>query len=150
MSWARVYVPVLIGFDLRVFKVERDDGLIASIIARGNELWKRIQNHDPPDPDYAHATTFETLKRLHGIAEGKVIDLSPEAAIAWAESKQLGEQIKELEERQKELKARVLFEMADAAIGRMPGKEIVRSHIPGSTYTAERKPYTKLYERKAK
>ncbi len=150
MGWDTVYVPVMLGFRIRTFKVARNEDLIKIITARGKELWDRIMNRQPPDPDFSHSTTIDTLRQLHNVVEGKRVELSPAAAIHWFESVEIGKQIRELEARKDSLRSRVLHEMKDAALGTLPtGKEVVRKIVNAAEYTVAPRKYEKLYERKA-
>lgn len=108
-------VAVLIGSDdLRVYRVERDDDLIARIRAEELAFWDRIQRREPPPPVTLTDATLRwpssatrTVIADHGIAE-KVVSL-----------RDIRGQIKELEgiAEQLEFAAKSVMGDADTLLG---------------------------------
>ncbi len=114
-------VAVLVdGFDLKVFTVERNESLIACIIAAETELWQRIQNGDPPEPDWTHARTPELIRELHGVSEGLLVALSVDAARDWELQARISERLKKWERLRDGLKARALHAMGEAEVAVLP------------------------------
>lgn len=138
------------GRTLRLYQVARNDTLIEGIIAAERELWERIVNRDPPEPNFEHARTAELIRELHGLAEGRTIVLESDVATLWQQQRELAEQIKTLESEREQLRSRVLHAMGDAAIAACPGFEfeLTRSIVKEATYTVERKAYIQIRQRK--
>jgi putative phage-type endonuclease len=153
MGWETVDVAVWVELEYLQFTVIRDDEFIEMMISAQEELWQRIEAEDPPDIDWQHKTTPDLIRNLYNTVDGTVKDLSYDAAMAWALQEQLGDQMKELKAQWEAARAKVLYEMEDAAIGRLPGnlpsdlkREIVRLNVPD---TPSRRGHIRLYDRKA-
>lgn len=139
-------VAVLLdGRTLINFRIERNQNLIDSLIEAETEFWERVQNNDPPPPDFQHASMPKLIKELFGnVSEHRVVDLSPEAVAALDAAQVLKLRIKELEEELDRTESIYKFEMGDAPIGVLPGRNDVmlkRRHVAGSTFTVNRKPH---------
>ena len=66
---------LLFGYDLKIYEIPRDQGLIDMLITRAVLFWKQVQAGTPPSICYNHPTTSDTLKRVYKGTSGKVIDL---------------------------------------------------------------------------
>lgn len=147
----RCHLAALIdGRTLRTFIVERNDNLIALLVSAEQELWERIVNKDPPEPNFEHARTAELIREMYGLVEGKTIVLGDGVAGLWIRQKELGERISELEKEREGLRAMVLHEMADASIAGFSGHEfeLARSQVNRKEYTVAANSYITLRERK--
>ena len=62
----RIHLAVLFGrpFDLRTYTIERDDALIAQIVAQCRDFYDTVRMGTPPDLDDTVAT-YEAVKALH-------------------------------------------------------------------------------------
>lgn len=69
------------GQDLRTFRVERDDDLLAAMLEHVDEFWRCVRYQTAPAPD-ASESSKETLRRLFPRDNGAEIDLPDLAAIA--------------------------------------------------------------------
>ena len=79
-GYRHFHVGVLInGNDDRYFRVERDEDLIADVVAMEQAFWKRIQDGDPPPLDGSDAAA-ELLSSLWPADEGAELVLAPEEA----------------------------------------------------------------------
>lgn len=146
------HVAALIdGRTLRLYQVQRNDVLIERMIAMEAELWQRILDRRPPEPNWGHDRTAQLIRDLYGVAEGKTIVLGDGVAALVTRRRELKERMKELDREQESLGAMILHEMGEAAIACFPGHdfELTRSRVKASTYTVERKSYVMLRERKA-
>lgn len=125
---AVAHVAVLLdGRTLKTYRVERSPELIEQLIAAETELWERIENNDPPEPNWEHPRTHDLIRRLHGSVDGGLIVLSDEISACWDQYETLGQQIKDLESRRKMDLARVLHAIGDNYAGILQGGErIVR------------------------
>jgi predicted phage-related endonuclease len=134
------YVEFPVLFDarvLRIYKVERNDDLIASIVKAEREMAERVLNDDPPEPNWRAEDTRSLISMLHGYDGSKVIDLGSEAIAAWADIQRRKEQIDDLEATNEEAKARILWSLGDAAAGRFPQgtKELRRVRVAPTLVT---------------
>jgi putative phage-type endonuclease len=148
----------------RLFTVERNETLIERLIVAESVLWDRIERGDPPPPDFSHPEAYESVKKLFGLS-GRTVQLDQETADLWRRVQICGDAIKKLEADRDALKAKVLYAIGDASIGRLPlgQKEISRCVVADSKWTetdvdlarasvgkVKRKGYVKLIERKVK
>lgn len=141
----------MFGRELRVYTVERNDDLIASIIEREAELWDRIQRGDPPAPDFGHKSTPDLIKRMYGLQSGSSRELSVAAQAAFERSQADAALIKEVEARRDADRALVLSEMQDAALGRFPdGRQVARVFYKECEISYLRKAHYQLREKKGK
>lgn len=140
------------GRTLKVYRVQRNDDLAQIIVDAARELAERIVNGDPPEPNWTHAQTPELVRAMWGVDETKAIVLDEPIGLMWRNYRALGEEIKEREKEQQQIKARVLAAMQDAAIGRYPqdGFELVRKRVERGAYTVEATSFITLRERKIK
>lgn len=137
MSWGVVHLAVLLdGRTLKTFIVERNEPLIAGLIEAASDLWDRIQEGDPPEPEWSHPRTPELIRQIHQtVGEGRVM-LSGDSVALWTEYESLGKQAGDMQKRRDELKARVLHEIGDHFAGVLPDSRMVRRKV------TERKGYT--------
>lgn len=142
MGWDEVEFAILVEKSLKKYTVKRNEDLIEAIIDGLTELWERIQNYDEPEPDWENDSVPETVKQLFKKVDSETFDLSPLSGEAWSEYEEIGKQLKKLEKRRAELKARVLKEIGNREAGILPGGErmVRRKEIPGTTFTVDRKP----------
>lgn len=143
---------LLDGRTLKVYTVARHERLIELLVAAETELWQHIQDCVPPPIQFSHPRVLETVKALYKIDEGETVDLPPEMDLAWGRYRELRETIKEAEAEQDRIKARVLAEMKDAAIGRLDGLgvDLVRAMQSRKEYVVKATTFTTLRERKVK
>lgn len=139
------------GYKLRTYRVERNDALIAGLVSGVTELWQRIQNQDPPDPDWRHPRMTELVKELHhSVDDALSVELSPHATLCWELHQHIGQRVKRLEAIQDALKANVLYEMGNAASARLPGhgKLLKRTVVNVREHVRKASSYVKLSEAK--
>ena len=76
-GYRHFHVGVLInGNDDRYYRVERDEELVADVVAMEQAFWKRIQDGDPPPLDGSDAAA-ELLSSLWSADEGAELVLAP-------------------------------------------------------------------------
>jgi len=146
--------------------------VIDAIHSAAKEMVERLENDDPPPPQWTHPTAEQAVKSLWDCVSGKVVTLDGEATEAWMQVTTIKAAIKDLDAQLREQQARVLWAMGDAEIGRLldAGRELKRISVAESLIkqadvdkarrTAEemaerigevkRKRYSYLRERKAK
>lgn len=108
---ARVWVPALVaGKGLMLYRIERDEDLIAEIIKTGERFWEHVEERVAP-PDTLPG--IETVKRL--IREpNKTVEISNDAFLAYVAAK---DALKEAQKAEEEAKRRLLAELSDAEAG---------------------------------
>lgn len=161
----RCDVAVLIdGRTLKIYTVNRNDKLIHKMVVAETDLWQRILEGNPPEPQWRHPATVQLLQAMHGTVNEGSIPLSDETALAWGRYQALGETIKQAEAERDECKARVYHALGDWAVGELPsGGSIRRSIVRESLWTdkdveeitakvgqVKRRSYFRLTERKLK
>jgi len=98
-------LAVLIGGrDFRIYPIQRDEELVANLIAGEAEFWRRVQDGDPPPPQ-----VVGDVHKLHPRDDGSVIRAETEAVLLVEAMNETKGQIKQLEavkrEHEKQLKA---------------------------------------------
>lgn len=143
MNAAAVRLAVLFdGAELKRFTVLRNDELITLLISAALELWERIQNGDPPPPDWSHPSTPKLIREIHSSIEDARIELSPDETAAWEQYEELGRMVRDTEAHRDELKARVLHAIGGNFAGLLPdGRMVRRKLIEKEPYTVTPKPY---------
>lgn len=107
------YVAALLGGqDFRIYRVERDDEVIAALQEQCRTFWvEHVQKQVPPDPH-----TAEEVQKLFAKDDGEMIEATNEVATDIGELRNLTEQVKALEAEQKIVKDRIC-----AALGEKTG-----------------------------
>ena len=104
------HVAALIGLDdFRVFRIERDDDLIALIRERELEFWDLVQTQTPPPIE-----TAEDALSVWPTSHVETVEVSEAVADLMRELKLVKAQIKGLETRETELKDAILPAFQDA------------------------------------
>ncbi len=130
--------PVLVDArELRIYTVARNDDLIQQIALAEAELAERIIAGDPPEPNWNHSGTIKVLHRMRGVDAGKVAILTTEDHDLWVRKEALSKTQKMIEEEIDEIKARMMWALEGAEIGRFPDAniEIKRTVIKDSLVT---------------
>lgn len=103
-------VAVLIaGNDFRMYRIERDEDLIESLITREREFWRCVETRIPPEP-----TTIEDAFSLWPQDNGKSIATTPEISADVVQLHQLKATAKATEESIDTVGLRIRSYMADA------------------------------------
>ena len=104
-------LAVLIGgSDYRIYSIARDDGLIGDMIEAAAEFWKRVQEGIAPDPQ----SVAEAARKWPRHIADKSLIVDVTVAEACAELETIGQQKKQLEAREDELKTQVMSAFGDA------------------------------------
>ncbi len=137
------HVAVLFdGATLGTYKVMRNDTLIKHLIAAALELWERIENGDPPEPNWEHASTVDLLRELHGTINDTRIVLSDEEVDHWSEYERIGKEITIAQDRRDMHKAHILHAIGDHGAGLLhDGRMVRRKWIEKQPFTVTPKPY---------
>jgi predicted phage-related endonuclease len=125
-----VFVPVLFdGAKTKIYRVDRNDLMIGFLVDAGQELWERIQNDDPPEPNWEHESTPKLIREMRSDINGHVVELEVVTADKWVLYERIGEEIKELKARREKLKSQVLYEIGDNYAGDLGDGRIIRRKL---------------------
>jgi putative phage-type endonuclease len=125
-----VFVPVLFdGAKTKIYRVDRNELMIGYLIDAGLELWQRIQNDEPPEPNWEHESTPKLIQEMRSEINGQVVELGDITSDAWFTYEQLGKQVKELNDRRERYKAEVLYYIGDNYAGDLGDGRIVRRKL---------------------
>lgn len=145
-------VHLVVFFDIqsvRTYRVDRNERLIDGIIEAERELWERIENRDPPEPNWEHPRTPQLIKEMYGIVDATdTVELSQESVECWNARRVIKAKVKQLEASAESLKAEVLFEIGNASSGIIPGtgKMVRRKMVERKGYTVEPRSYIDVRE----
>lgn len=120
---------LLFGSELRWWQIERDDQLIADIVAIEDEFWNRVIERRPPLPD-GHPATTDALRRIRS-HEGSKVELPASARKLLVELAAAKKSSKAAEERQAELENQIKVLLGEHEIGLLGGKSAVtwKQHV---------------------
>lgn len=147
---ALCHLAVMIGNNPpKTFKIHRNPHLIEMMLDAEKELWQRIQDGNPPEPNWEHSRTPQLIKEMWGVTQ-KVVVLDDAAREIWLEQKDLGQEIKQSQDRRDVLRAQFAHLMGDAGIARLPNydKEVRRLMMAGGHREFDVPPYPDMRERK--
>ena len=120
------YIAVLFGrprLGFREYVIQRDDALIASIVARCREFYESLSADTPPELD-DHPATYEALRKLHpDIDRDTAADLTPAEAAEYVTAEAA---FKAAETRAKAARAVVLERMGRARLAVCEGRTVAR------------------------
>ena len=144
----RCDLPVLKNMDVSIYSVVRNDELIGHIMEAEKEMMERLGNNDPPAPNWEHPKTYDIIRSMYDVTETSK-EMADESAGMWLEASALSEQKNRLEKAIKALKAQVLDEMGDCAVGNLPnGGQLVRKTIKREAREVAASEYVRLTFRK--
>lgn len=119
-----VEFPVAFSRDYQpIYRVDRDEFLIGAIINAEQEMYERLLNNDPPEPNWTHANTRELISCLHGYQKDVVKQLDEDDAERWVTVSRKKDEIKTLEEEIRAESNRLLAKLEGAAAGVFPSGE---------------------------
>jgi len=152
MGWPRDDLAALLFGRLRIYPVLRNDDLIAIIESAANEMHERVLADDPPEPNWEHPQTARLVKSLYAVREGAVIDMPQECDAFFVAYQELGKDITARQKERDAIKARLLYAMGEAEIGRLPGidMEVIRSTVERKEYVVAASTYTTFRGRKSR
>lgn len=142
MNFDEVDLAVLFdGAVLRCFKILRNEDLIRLMIGAASELWQRIKDGRPPDPNWEHPSTPKLIREMNSTIRDTRILFTQEENQSWAEYVRLGEVIKKAEQQRDQIKARLEYAIGEHFAGVFDdGRMLRRKEIAGSSGWVERKP----------
>lgn len=111
-------VAVLIGGQkLEIFRIQRDDELIANLIQLEKEFWHRVENNIPPPAD-SSASSSSALRQLYPHDNNETLDLTedPNANQQFSELLTVREQLASLADKEALLKNQLQERIGDNSI----------------------------------
>ncbi len=138
------YVPALFwGLRFAMYEVGRDDGMVTMIKDHTCAWWdKHVVRGIPPEGEVA----LDVVKRVKR-DPGKIVEVSEEDMIRWRRLVSLATKV---EKKKKEMVAKILQQMGDAAVGRCSIGEVYISESERSGYVVEPKTSRTVRFRKVK
>lgn len=125
-----------------IYVVERNQGVIDSLLEAERDFWRRVEEKDPPLPDFDHPTTSQILAMLEPVAGSEVV-LDEEVAHLVAQYESLGKASRDAEAARKVIKGRLLHAVGDAEFAHLPdGRVIRRRRQPAKDISYTRKAFT--------
>ena len=114
------YVAVLIGGqDYRIYRVERDEEIIAAMYEKADAFWKCVQDRMPPEP-----MTADEAMKVWQQDDGEAVEADNRTAAAFGELITLKAQAKELAERITEKEEVVKLAIGEHATLTLGGNKI--------------------------
>jgi predicted phage-related endonuclease len=109
------------------------------------EFWGKVQAKTPPDPDWVHPKTLDSIKALYKPQVGKSVDLDVEALVMATRYLDLTQEITALEQHKDQIKAKLIEKMQGAELGILPsGQKITYRTVNRAGYTVEPTSYQTL------
>ena len=119
-------VAVLIGGqDLQVHRIERDEALIANLMALERQFWGHVQRHEPPPADGSDSADV-ALRALYPRDSGQSLDLSQdfEMSAAFSDLLAVRQVIATHNELEAQLKQRIQQRMGEASQALFEGGDV--------------------------
>jgi len=149
----RAYVAAFIGeSELRTYEVPASPAIQDVIVETARHFWEaHVVPRRPPDPEWSNPLTVELLNRLHRPQPGIEVTLPESLAVDLALYQSFGDTVAEAKAEQQTAKARIIYAMGEAAVGRLGGWRVTRKVVARKGYTVEPTEYLDLrvYEPKA-
>lgn len=138
--------PVLMWGRLRVYRVDRNEQIIAFLIEREKEFWeKHVVNQEPVPLDFNHPATLSLLKKQYCRIEPKSVVLTQEQIIAMNRYERLGKMISKLKKLQDSKHALILDALGDAQFGFLSVDRVVeRKEVNRGAYDVKATTYIKI------
>lgn len=146
------WVFVLIGqCDFRRYRIERDSEYMPTVFPHLREFWDRVEQRNPPEPDWSHPDTPSLVSRLCRPKPGTTIDLDGSAIFIANDYELLSLSIGELTGERDEAKARLTMMLGEFEQGNLPdGRAVVRKMQTRKAHTVKESTFPKFDIKKAK
>lgn len=125
------WVFVLIGgADFRRYRIPYDPEFLPTILPALQEFWHRVETRTPPEPDWSHPTTLESVQSLYKPMIGKSVALEDSCVPLATEYVRLGAEASAVSERRDAVKAQLIAAMGDAELAVLPdGRTVTRKKV---------------------
>jgi putative phage-type endonuclease len=123
-AWADVAV-LIGGQDFRIYRIERDEGKIADLIAREQQFWGYVERDVQPMPDGTQDAS-KALQWLYPRSNGKSVDWreKPDFNLLFQELLNTRQQKDQIESKESLLKQQIQNELGEAEIGIFAGGRV--------------------------
>lgn len=111
-SFAVMFSMYSLGF----IDVDRDDEMIERIWSASDDMWRRIQDGDPPQPDGSEASR-KALDAVLGVPDDSIVTLPPDALLWDEEYVEACEDIKAAQRRKADSMMKIRAAMGNATVG---------------------------------
>lgn len=131
-----VHVPLLVaGQELRCYRIERNDRLIAAIVDREKTFWRLVQDRKAPEPDWDQKGTAALVEAMYEPQPGLSVDLGPEALAMAATYDDASNEAKKWDGIKRDARARLVEMMGEASMASLPdGRTIERKEVSRKGY----------------
>ena len=104
------------GQEIRIYRIERDDALIARLIELEHQFWRYVETDTPPPADGSDSADV-ALRCLYPHDSGNTLDLTHDSAMsaAFADLLTIRDEIADRAKTAEELKQRIQQRMGDAS-----------------------------------
>lgn len=135
----KAHVAALIdGRRLKTYQVVFNERLFAIIVDAERELWERIINGDPPEPDWNHSRTPDLVKEMRDSIFDTRVRMPNDVAAMWDRYERMGKLASKIKRKRDELKARVTYWLGDNYAGVLPDNRMVRrKKVSVASYVVE-------------
>lgn len=149
-AWAAV-APMIVGhgLELPLTPVPLHQGIIERVKADVAHFWRTVESGHVPDPNYGRDGSL--IEKLYA-PDGSVIDLSADNEVPdlVARKEQLASSKTDIENQQKDIKARLLHKLGSAAAGRIAdGRYVSAKRVDRKGYEVGPSSYVDLRIKKS-
>ncbi len=118
------------GCDFQIYSVPRSDSFITTMVAIEAELWQRIQDRNPPPPDWQHPDTPALIQHLYRPRESLTIQMPYGSKALVDRYEELGRFTSEYAKERERLKARLTEMLGEAGCGVLEdGRQLIRKIV---------------------
>lgn len=108
------------GNEYREYPIVRDPEIGDMLVTACKDFWQRVTDGNPPEIDFAHATTIDLIKQMNPGTNGETITLPPELYY-WHKVKIDAEaEVKRYQAVADTCKARILEAIGENSAGQLP------------------------------
>ena len=116
MGWVSIDFTILIGNDIMVFTVERNERMISALVAHGRRLWKKIQDRTPPEVDWSQPASMDVVKQMYREVDESRVEATEDQFELVTRDRELRDRKRDIDTERSGIKAELL-----AAIGKSGG-----------------------------
>lgn len=119
------------GLDYRQYEIRLEPAVVLRVREIEAEFWGRVKAVEQPEPDLAHESTAELMKRLNVPDPRSTIDIDPASPVVqWVELyKVIGQSISDMDKQRKSLRAQIENAMGQCSVASLPNGMIVRRKV---------------------
>ena len=141
------------GREMRSYRVEKSDALLAGIRAKCAEFWGHVDRDEHPPVEWDNSSDIDAFigqwKPYEGLSA--TLESGSPGAEHWGRYEWLGKQIAEMEKARKEHRAQFLDCVGSASRVLLPdSREVVATVVKSSGYFVQPKEYVRLSAKKSK